>query len=125
MSTKNNIIRLDRDSLIKILDGKVVSQHSVIIKMYAPHCSYCHNLSSYYKDLSNEYHDIQFFAFNMDDAQNENLEERYGFFGIPSFFHVKTAGKRTKITLLADPPNPQPETWYRMSDLKDFIDKHK
>ena len=109
MSTKNNVTRIDSKSLKMILDGQITSHHSVIIKMYAPHCKYCHNLTSYYKDLSNEYEDVQFFAFNMDDGE-ENLEEKYGFFGIPSFFHVKDVGKKTKITLMPDPPNPHEKT---------------
>mgnify|MGYP003666202860 CR=1 FL=1 len=73
MSTKNNVTRIDNKSLKMILDGKITSNHSVIIKMYAPHCQYCHNLTSYYKDLSNEYENVQFMAFNMDDG-DENMD---------------------------------------------------
>jgi|TARA_Y100000310_G_scaffold322649_1_gene381912 thiol-disulfide isomerase/thioredoxin len=107
-----------------ILDGGVGEEHSVVIKFYAPHCQYCLNLADYYKEIANSYNDVLFYAFNMEDDNGE-LEQKYGFYGIPTLFHIKTGGKKTKVTLMPDPDDPNEHTWYRTNDIKEFIDKHK
>lgn len=120
----SKIQRIDKASVIKILDGQVKGKHSIVIKFYAPHCGLCHNLSDYYKEIAGSYDDIMFFAFNMDDDNGE-LEQKYGFYGIPTFFHVKTAGNKTKATLMPEPNEPNEHTYYRVSEIKEFIDKLK
>jgi len=121
MATK--IQRIDRGSVIKILDGMIDEEHSIVIKFYASHCQYCHNLAEYYNDIANSFDDVLFFAFNMDDGLD--LEQKYGFFGVPTFAHAKTAGKNTKVTFLADPDDPNEKTWYRVRDIEQFINKNK
>jgi thiol-disulfide isomerase/thioredoxin len=121
----SKIQRIDKKSVIKILDGAIEGPHSVVIKFYAPHCSLCHNLSSYYKDIAESYDDVLFFAFNMEDDEGQDLERKYGFSGIPTFFHIKASGTNTKVTLMPEPDNPNEHTWYRVEDIKKFINKHK
>jgi len=120
----SRVQRIDKKSLVKILDGKIKDSHSIMIKFYAPHCHLCHNLSDYYKDIASSYDDVLFYAFNMDD-DNQELEQRYKFYGIPTFFHVKTSKTETKVTLMPEPKAPNSETWYRVNEIKDFINKNK
>lgn len=119
----SKIQRIDRGSVIKILDGKIDDEHSIVIKFYAPHCQYCHNLADYYKEIAKSYDDVLFFAFNMDDGLD--LEQKYGFYGVPTFIHAKTAGKNTKVSIMPDPADPNEKTWYRVRDIEQFINENK
>ena len=118
------VSRISRNNLLQILDGIVKERHDVMIKFYGNDCHLCHSLKDHYLHLSNQYNDVNFYAFNMEDDNGE-LEQKYGFYGIPTLFHIKTGGKKTKVTLMPDPDDPNEHTWYRTNDIKEFIDKHK
>ena len=116
------VSRISRRSLEQILDGKVAERHDVVIKFYGQNCHLCHALRDKFVQISDEYENIFFYAFNMDDG--EGLEKKYGFDGVPSICHVRT-GTRPKIHFLEEPKKPHKETWYHATGIRMFIDKHR
>jgi thiol-disulfide isomerase/thioredoxin len=123
-----SVQRIDRNSVKKILDGYVSEEHSVIIKFYSSTCGYCHNLAPFFKELSENYEDINFYAFNMEDG--DGFEEKYDFEGVPSICHVRTNGRYTKINFVPEPDEPVAGedgsgTWYHPQQLVKFIEQHK
>tara|TARA_B100000131_G_scaffold292269_1_gene306589 strand:+ start:45146 stop:45514 length:369 start_codon:yes stop_codon:yes gene_type:complete len=121
-----SVERIDRNSVKKILDGYVKDRHSVVIKFYASSCGYCHNLAPFFKQLSETYDDINFYAFNMEDG--DGFEQKYNFEGVPTICHVSTNGKRTKVNFVPEPDEPDggdDGTWYHPQELVKFIEQHK
>jgi len=120
-----SVSRLTIPSLQKLVGGKIKETATCVIKFYSNGCHYCHNLKDYYEDISNEeqYSDMHFFAFNIDDYPQ--IEKIINLNGVPSIFVIKTGGKRAKLRVLQEPENPNKNTWYRVKDIKDFIDKEK
>jgi len=121
-----SVQRIDRNSVKQILDGYVQEQHSVVIKFYGTNCGYCHNLAPLYKKISDDYEDVLFYAFNMDDGQG--FEDKYDFNGVPTICHVKTAGHKTRVSFLSEPDEPdggEEGTWYHHQDLIDFIEQNR
>ena len=116
------VSRISRRSLEQILGGKVGERHDVVIKFYGQNCHLCHALRDKFVQISDEYENIFFYAFNMDDGAG--LEKKYGFEGVPSICHVRT-GTRPKIHFLEEPKQPHKETWYHSPGIRMFIDKHR
>ena len=116
------VSRISRRSLEQILGGKVAERHDVVIKFYGQNCHLCHALRDKFVQISDEYENIFFYAFNMDDGKG--LEKKYGFEGVPSICHVRT-GARPKIHFLEEPKKPHKETWYHSTGIRMFIDKHR
>ena len=112
-------------SLQRLVGGKIKEKATCIIKFYSNGCHYCHNLKDYYEDISNEeeYSDMHFFAFNVDDYPQ--IEKQLNLNGVPSIFIVKTGGKKVKFRSLQEPEEPNDKTWYRTKDIKDFINREK
>ena len=117
------VSRISRRSLEQILGGKVAERHDVVIKFYGQNCHLCHALREKFVQISDEYENIFFYAFNMDDGAG--LEKKYGFDGVPSICHVRTGGIRPKIHFLEEPKKPHKETWYHPTGIRIFIDKHR
>ena len=116
------VSRISRRSLEQILGGKVAERHDVVIKFYGQNCHLCHALRDKFVEISDEYENMFFYAFNMDDGKG--LEKKYGFEGVPSICHVRT-GTRPKIHFLEEPKKPHKETWYHPTGIRMFIDKHR
>ena len=116
------VSRINRRNLEQILGGEVKEDHDVVIKFYGQNCHLCHALRDKFVQISDEYENIFFYAFNMDDG--EGLEKKYGFDGVPSICHVRT-GTRPKIHFLEEPKKPHKETWYHATGIRMFIDKHR
>ena len=116
------VSRISRRSLEQILGGKVGERHDVVIKFYGQNCHLCHGLRDKFVQISDEYENIFFYAFNMDDGKG--LEKKYGFEGVPSICHVRT-GTRPKIHFLEEPKKPHKETWYHPTGIRMFIDKYR
>ena len=116
------VSRTNRRNLEQILGGEVKEDHDVVIKFYGQNCHLCHALRDKFVQISDEYENIFFYAFNMDDG--EGLEKKYGFDGVPSICHVRT-GTRPKIHFLEEPKKPHKETWYHATGIRMFIDKHR
>ena len=119
--------RLSIEGLRKIVAGKVREDATCVIKFYSNHCEMCHNLKDYYEDISNndEYENIHFFAFNVDSYPA--IEKQLSFNGVPTISLIKTytSQRKPKIRILADPSDPSEKTWYKSSDITDFIGREK
>jgi len=82
------VARLSKSALQKILRGQVSEAATCVIKFYSNGCHYCHELHEPYLKLSDNYQDIYFFAFNLDDYPQ--VEKIIGFKGIPTLCLIKT-----------------------------------
>ena len=117
------VSRINRRNLEQILGGDVAERHEVVIKFYGQNCHLCHGLRDKFVQISDEYENIFFYAFNMEDGAG--LEKKYGFEGVPSICHVRTGGMRPRIHFLEEPKKPHKETWYHATGIRMFIDKHR
>jgi thiol-disulfide isomerase/thioredoxin len=117
------VSRLNRRNLMQIMSGEVKEPHNVVIKFYGQNCHLCHALRDQFVDISNEYDDVHFYAFNMEDG--EGLEKKFGFQGVPSICHVRTGGFKPIITFMEEPRNPHKETWYHPNEIRQFIQENK
>ena len=120
-----SVSRLSIQSLKKLVTGQVDESATCVVKFYSNGCHFCHNLKEYYEEISNaeEYSDMHFFAFNIDDYPQ--IERQLNLNGVPSISLLKTGSKKIKIRTLSDPEKPNEKTWYKVKDIKDFINKEK
>ena len=114
--------RLSIKALNNLLDGKTRKAATCLIKFYSNDCHYCHVLKDYYEDISSEYEDIYFFAFNIDD--HPEVEKQLKFNGVPTIAMVIADPPRSRVILLGEPENPNKKTWYRTRDIKNFIESY-
>ncbi len=116
--------RLSFQALKKILNGSIRETATCVIKFYSNDCHYCHALKEYYEDLANTYEDIYFFAFNTGDTSA--VDRLIKISGVPTIALVRShAGGTPIIRILEEPIKPNDHTWYRSSDIKNFIERHK
>ena len=119
------VTRISRDALDNVLRGDIKENSTFVLKFYSNNCHLCHNLKDYFVDVSNkeEYKDLHFFAYNIDDYPE--LEDRLRFKGVPTIFVVNThiSNRRPKLHLLPEPDDPNDKTWYRVSDICNFLDR--
>jgi len=83
----------------------------------------CKNLKSEFEEIAEDYEDLHFFAFNIDDYPK--VEKVLSFNGVPTISLMKVGRRNPKIRILADPDPPHDDTWYHREDIKQFIDKEK
>jgi thiol-disulfide isomerase/thioredoxin len=117
------VVRINRRNLEQIMGGEVKQPYEVIIKFYGQNCHLCHALRDKFVDISDDYDDIHFYAFNMDDGKG--LEKKYGFDGVPSICYVRTGGMRPVVKFMQEPEKPHKETWYHPTGIRTFIDKNR
>ena len=121
--------RISTEGLEKLLSNQVYVPATSIIKVYSNDCHLCHNLQEYYANIADAYGEeegVYFFAYNLND--DPSIEKKLNFFGTPTILSVKSTpngGKKAKVNVLADPDPPQKETWYKASEIRDFIEKVK
>ena len=119
------VARISREALDNLLGGKVKENATCVIKFYSNSCHLCHSLQDYYVNISNKekYENIYFFAYNIDDYPD--IEKKLKFKGVPTIFvvHANIGNRKPKISLLPEPEKPNDKTWYRSSDICNFIDK--
>ena len=122
-----SVNRLSIEALNKILTGKVKEDSTCVVKFYSNDCHLCHSLQEYYMDISNEedFSDLHFFAFNVDD--NQMIEKRLKFNGVPTITVIKTyaSDMKPRVRILSDPSEPNEKTWYTTKYIKDFIMEEK
>ena len=84
------VTRISRDALDNVLRGDIKENSTFVLKFYSNNCHLCHNLKDYFVDVSNkeEYKDLHFFAYNIDDYPE--LEDKLRFKGVPTIFVVNT-----------------------------------
>lgn len=116
--------RISKKAINQMMRGTTTATEETIcvVKFYSNGCHLCHALSSYYKEISDSYEDVLFFAFNVDD--DDEIPNKLNLNGVPSLsiFKIKK-GKTAVIKNLADPENPNNETWFTVRQIKNFIDK--
>ena len=113
--------RISAEGLHKIINGDTIGPTLCVVKIYSSGCHYCHNLQEYYEELAENYEDVYFYAFN--SADDANIEKKLGFKGAPTIILVKTAPPKAKVHILGEPEMPNPSTWYKLNDIKRFIEK--
>jgi len=122
-----SVDRLTYPALKKIVAGKVRNDATCVLKFYSNGCHMCHNLKEYYEDMSNnkEYENIHFYAFNIDTYPD--IQADLGFNGVPTIAMINTYKNRRlpQIKILADPNDPSDATFYKMRDIKSFIDENR
>ena len=116
------VSRISRNNLLQILDGIVKERHDVVIKFYGNDCHLCHSLKDHYLHLSNQYNDVNFYAFNMEDGAG--IDSKYGFEGVPAICMVNT-GLRTTYKFMSEPEKPDKKSWYTLREIKTFIEENK
>ena len=84
-------------------------------------------MSDYYKEISEdeEFSDIHFFAFNIDD--NPSMEKKLNFNGVPTISVVKMTDSNLppRVRVMPEPDPPNEKTWYFANDIKSFIKKER
>ena len=120
--------RVSEDVIYKIMDGGLNEDDktTIVVKFYSNGCHYCHALSEYYVNLSEDeqYQDVYFFAHNIDDS--ESLAKKLKLNGVPSIALFQTQnGRCIKTRLLKDPDAPHEKTWYTTNQIKTFINREK
>ena len=119
------VTRISDKTLERILSGEVRENSTCVLKFYSNECHLCHALSDYYTDISNEekYKDLHFLACNLDDAPD--IEKKLRFNGVPTIFviHTNVGNRKPTLRLLPEPEKPNDETWYKVKDIKKFIDR--
>ena len=119
------VTRISREALDSLLVGEVKRNATFVLKFYSNGCHMCHSLKDYYEDISekDEYQDLHFFAYNIDDYPE--IEKKLRFKGVPTIFviHANIGNRSPKISLLPEPQSPNDKTWYKSSDICNFINK--
>tara|TARA_R100001082_G_C4301194_1_gene132509 strand:+ start:384 stop:758 length:375 start_codon:yes stop_codon:yes gene_type:complete len=119
------VTRISRESLDEILSGKVNQDATCVLKFYSNSCHMCMSLQEYYHQISDieKYSDLHFLAFNIDD--DPKIEQDLNFKGVPTIFviHSHVGNRPATLRLLQDPDDPNEHTWYKVKDIKKFIEK--
>ena len=114
--------RISVGALNKLLQGQA-SPATCVIKFYSNTCGLCHALSDYYMDISRDYKDLYFFAFNVSDSPD--LVDDLGVNGVPTISLIKAGSPGARLKILDDPDEPNEKTWYTDKYIRNFIDKEK
>ena len=117
------VSRLSKVALQKILQGRVKEAATCLIKFYSNGCHYCHELHKPYVNLADEYKDIHFFAFNVEDYPQ--IEKVVEFSGVPALCLIKTGTNLPTQRVMPEPKTPNKKTWYHIKDIKEFIEREK
>jgi len=112
--------RISAQSLNQLLNGETSETATCMIKVYSNSCDMCHNLKEYYEDIAEKYKDIYFYAFNIGD--DVDLEKRLGFRGVPTILKIQSTPPNSRVDILGEPHTPNDLTYYRSSDIKNFIE---
>jgi thioredoxin-like negative regulator of GroEL len=120
-----SVKKISKQALDKIMAGKVREPATCVIKFYSNTCDLCHNLQEYYEAIAerDEFTDIHFFAFNIDE--HPAIEKALGFNGVPTLSLMKVGIPKKRIRILEDPEDPHKLTWYRSSEIIDFIERER
>jgi|TARA_Y100000034_G_scaffold69649_1_gene84066 thiol-disulfide isomerase/thioredoxin len=118
------IYRLSAPALRKLLGGNVLEDGTCVIKFYSSNCHLCHALKDTYEKVSNNYEDLHFFAFNIND--DPKIPTKLKFKGVPMISLVKVSkGVSPEVKKIGDPVKPHKQTWYTAEDITEFIEKEK
>ena len=113
------VTRLSKRGLQKILSGQVKEPTKCIIKFYNARCHYCHALKPIYDILSDEFGDINFFAFNVGDYPE--IEKILEFEGVPSICMVECGWDKPRRRFINEPVDPDKKMWYTGDNIRNFL----
>tara|TARA_B100000686_G_scaffold352273_1_gene453698 strand:- start:1626 stop:1991 length:366 start_codon:yes stop_codon:yes gene_type:complete len=116
-----SVVRLGESAVSALLQGNTPEPTTCILKFYSNSCHYCHALKDYYEDIANEYPEVPFFAFNIQDGPH--FEAQLGFRGVPTIIKVITGGKKAEIQIIDEPELPNEHTYYTTEYIKNFIEE--
>jgi len=120
-----NVKRITDEGLSMILHNQVKRPVNCVIKFYSNDCHLCHTLSEYFTEISEDekYENLHFLACNMADCLD--IEKKLNFSGVPTIFviHSNVGNRKPILRLLPEPEQPNHKTWYKVSDIKKFINK--
>jgi|ETNvirnome_2_300_1030623.scaffolds.fasta_scaffold02472_6 thioredoxin-like negative regulator of GroEL len=115
-----NIVRLSKNALKKVVEGKTENQFKCIIKFYSNQCEFCHNLKKDYQKIAEAFeNEIHFFAFNT--AEHPELDDVIKINGVPTIAFIDVR-KNPRISILKDPKKPNAKTWYDPEDIMNFVE---
>ena len=119
------VTRIAREALDSVLRGEIKENETFVLKFYSNNCHLCHSLRDSFVDVSEkeEYKDLHFFAYNIDDYPE--IENQLRFKGVPTIFvvHTHISDRRPTLYLLPEPEEPDDKTWYATSDICNFLDR--
>jgi thiol-disulfide isomerase/thioredoxin len=119
------VTRITREALDNLLRGSIKENSTFVLKFYSNNCHLCHNLKDYFVDVSEkqEYEDLHFFAYNIDDYPE--IESILRFKGVPTILlvHANIGNRKPSIRILPEPENPNDKTWYKTSDICNFLNR--
>ena len=117
------VSRISKGAIQKLLGGKATKPFATLIKVYGNNCHYCHALKEDYSNLSEDFDDVMFFAFNIADYLE--LEKLLNFSGVPTIIFIQNDGKTPKIRIMPEPSDPHAKTWYTREGIRDFINRER
>ena len=99
-------------------------------KFYSNDCHLCHALQEYYVDIAKQYEldsKIVFYAFNIDDdpSISKMLKFEGATIAVVNPTPEASPKRLSKHRVLDEPEKPNEKTWYRVSDIKKFIEQEK
>lgn len=126
-----SVDRISEDGLNMILSNRVLAPVTCVVKFYSNGCHMCHSLQEYFMDISNQYEldpNIVFYAYNVDD--DPAIEKRLKFNGVPTIIAIKPnpdspPRKPAEYKTMPEPEDPHKKTWYKVRDIKKFIEEEK
>ena len=113
------VTRLSKRGLQKILSGRVKGPTKCAIKFYSANCHYCQALKPIYDIMSEEFPDINFFAFNVTDYPE--IEKILEFQGVPTLCRIECGSELPKRHFIEEPVDPDQKTWYTGNNIRDFL----
>jgi len=126
-----SVKRITDEGLSMILHNQVRQPVNCVIKFYSNTCHLCHALQEYYTEIADSYNDdpnVVFYAYNIED--DPSIEKLLKFKGVPTIAIIKpnpdiSSRRMSTYKILDEPEEPNKKTWYRVSDIKEFIEKEK
>tara|TARA_R110002012_G_scaffold288099_1_gene480691 strand:- start:67 stop:432 length:366 start_codon:yes stop_codon:yes gene_type:complete len=116
------ITRLSNVALENILLGKTKQNFKCVVKFYSSKCKLCHGLKPIYENISEAFEDdLHFFVFNAE--QKADLNTLIDINGTPTIVFVDVRPNPNAV-IMADPAEPDKETWYHVTDIMNFIEEN-
>ena len=112
--------RLSKRALQKIIGGRVKEPATCVVKFYSNRCHYCRDLKDLFEDVAEEYNEVLFFAFNIKDYPQ--IQKIMKFNGVPTISMIKVGTTTPRIRLMKEPEEPDKKTWYKVNDIRQFIE---
>ena len=126
-----SVTRISEDGLKQILNNRVLTPVTCIVKFYSNSCHMCHSLQEYFVTIAEQYKldpNIVFYAYNVDD--DPSIEKRLSFTGVPTIIAINPnpdlpPRMLAEHKVMPEPEDPHKKTWYKVRDIKNFIEQER